>query len=128
MEEKENSKERYSDWKVPSGEGKRPGGPLKGLPELDQQGQLRDQFGEKISDTETQDQIYAAKHWESLQSRGNDKLVEGMRLAMQENIEKAVELGKIGLFVNKDGFDEKDKEKMSAYRQLAKRICYEIGE
>ena len=89
---------------------------------------MRDQFGEKISDTETQDQIYAAKHWESLQSRGNDKLVEGMRLAMQENIEKAVELGKIGLFVNKDGFDEKDKEKMSAYRQLAKRMGYEIGE
>jgi len=124
MEEQEGSKEKYADWKAPSGEVKMPRGPLKGLP----QSQSLDQLGEKISDAEVLDQTYAAKHWESIQNQGNQKFVEGKRSAMQEIIEGAAEEGKIGMFVNQQGFDEKDKAKMSAYRQLAKRMGYEIGE
>jgi hypothetical protein len=73
-----------------------------------------------IEITDDKDGEYSKKFWE----KGKP---EGLREAMIENIISATNTGFIGIFVSLDGYTENDKEKMSAYRVLAKEIGYEIG-
>lgn len=66
------------------------------------------------------DAEYARQFWE----RGQP---EGMREAMIRNIVDAATTGTKGIFAGSAGFDERDKQKMSAYRELAREMGYEIG-
>ncbi len=51
------------------------------------------------------------------------------RLIWKKSIHQGVERdGLIGVFVNLDGINEQDREKLSAYRQLARELGYEVGE
>jgi len=52
----------------------------------------------------------------------------GKREAIIDNIISASETGLIGCFVNSGGITDYDKERLSAYRILAKQMGYEIGE
>jgi len=67
------------------------------------------------------DTIYANRFW--------DRQPKGMKEVMIQELHKAAAdpRGKIGSFVNPSGMDERDKEKLSAYRQLGKELGYEIG-
>ena len=65
------------------------------------------------------DAEYSKRFWEGQP--------DGMREAMIENIKSAASSGTFSMFAIMEGFSEKDKEKMSAYRSLAKEIGYEIG-
>ena len=98
----------------------RPGGELYGRPSQDADGKWRNQYGEELSEEESRDLEYATRFWESQPS--------GMREAMRENIEIAAQAGSISSFVDPKGISEKDKEKLSAYRVLAKEMGYEVGQ
>jgi len=64
---------------------------------------------------------YAERFWQ--------RQPEGMREVMIENInEYALVSGLLTSFVNINGIDEKDREKLSAYRALARELGYEVGE
>lgn len=69
------------------------------------------------------DEEYARRFWE----RGRP---EGLREVMTDIVRKAAEQenGSIGSFVSPEGIDEKDREKLSAYRQLARSLGYEVGQ
>ena len=71
-------------------------------------------------DQEDRDQLYAAKFWENQP--------KGMREVMAANIETALKKGQFASFVSPNGLDEKDKAKLSAYRQLARDLGYEMGQ
>lgn len=112
---------------------KRPGGPLRqksvsteGVeydpfhpPKLFQKpdGTQKLRGGKKLD----KDEVYAARFWE--------EKPEELREVMIDNICQAAEKeGFIGSFVDPSGITEKDKEKLSAYRQLARELGYEVGE
>lgn len=66
------------------------------------------------------DKKYAKRFW--------DRQPPGMREVIEGNIRKGVaESGRIGCFVSPRGPDEKDREKLSAYRLLAEKMGYEVG-
>ena len=66
------------------------------------------------------DRVYAERFWA--------RSPEGMRAAYQASIESAARTGTLSIFVNMEGLDEKDKEKMSAFRLLARELGYEVGQ
>lgn len=66
------------------------------------------------------DHNYAQRFWA--------RVPEGMRAAYQTSIESAARTGTLAIFVNMEGLDEKDREKMSALRLLAKELGYEVGQ
>jgi hypothetical protein len=114
--------EEYADWKAPgiSPQQKRPGGELHTRPIQGVDGQWQDGYGETISESEAKDSEYASRFWQNNQS-------PGLREAMQDNIQSRAESGSFGIFVDSQGITESDKEKLSAYRQLAREMGYEIG-
>jgi len=66
------------------------------------------------------DKVYAERFWER-------NKVQGLKDAMVENIRHAAERGQFSIFVSPDGISEDDKEKLSAYRQIARELGYEMG-
>lgn len=93
----------------------RPGGELQGKPIQGLDGQWYDKFGEAIG----KDEVYSEQFW--------DHQPEGMREAMIENIESAAQKGSFSIFAGHNGIEDHDKEKMSAYRFLAKELGYVVG-
>ena len=74
--------------------------------------------GEKLD----KDEVYAERFW------GRDQ-PKGLKEVMVENIRKASEeSGVFTSFVDQNGINDKDREKLSAYRVLARETGYEIGE
>ena len=74
--------------------------------------------GEKLDKND----VYAERFW----SRDQPK---GLKEVMTENIRKATEeRGTFTSFVGENGISDTDKEKLSAYRVLARETGYEIGE
>jgi len=105
---------------------RRPGGKLQGKPIQGIDGQWYDKFGNKIPpQTErgpkNKDEEYSQRFWDRDQP-------DGLREVMIYNLESAVKRGTFSLFVDPKGITEKDKEKLSAYRLLAKETGFEIGE
>lgn len=67
------------------------------------------------------DENYAARFWQGK--------AEGLRDVITENIHQAArEEGFISSFVDPSGIAEKDREKLSACRQLARELGYEVGD
>lgn len=83
----------------------------------------------------SQDEIFAGRFWERQRDTGRSKeLIGKFRDRLKEQIKEMiqnspVEEGKqfIKIFVTREGITEEDKEKLSAYRLLAKEFGYEIG-
>lgn len=118
-------------------EKKRPGGEMVGNPKKDSDGQWYNKLGEKIS----QDEAYSDLFWERQKKLGNKpELIEKQKAAMAGIIKDCVKPGEtVGKFSHaieqvggmtqelEKGIPESDKEKLSAYRVLAKELGYEIG-
>lgn len=66
------------------------------------------------------DEVYAAKFWAR-------KHPPGLREAMIETIRADAQIGTTVIFVDKSGITEIDKEKLSARRELAKELGFEVG-
>jgi hypothetical protein len=67
------------------------------------------------------DKEYARRYW--------IRQPPGMREVMERNIKKsATEEGVIYHFVDPQGIKEDDKEKLSAFRILARQMGYDIGQ
>ncbi|MEK6952751.1 MAG: hypothetical protein AABX29_07085 [Nanoarchaeota archaeon] len=98
----------------------RPGGPLEGRPVSGIDGKWYDQFGREIK-FDPKDIKYSDLFWSRNQPRG-------IKEAMIDNIVSASEGGLFGCFVAANGITDYDKERLSAYRVLAKQMGYEIGE
>lgn len=69
---------------------------------------------------EERDAAYAARFWSNQP--------EGMREAMVTSIDSAASTGELGLFVDPGGITEKDRQRLSAYRALAKELGYDVGQ
>jgi hypothetical protein len=67
------------------------------------------------------DDVYAERFWEKHQYKG-------LKESMMGNIRNTLDKGYFGYFASDQGIDEQDKERLSAYRKLAKEIGYEIGQ
>ena len=123
-----------SDREKPPGYGdsKRPGGELKGKPIQGPDGQWRDAFGEKIeaptppASREAIDHEYSKRFWETRALKG-EKFQNDLRATMQSNVMSAADSGMLALAVDPAGITDHDREKLSAYRELAKTMGYEIG-
>src|SRR3989338_545484 len=116
---------------------KRPEGEMVGNPKKDSDGQWYNKFVEKIS----QDDAYSDLFWEKQKKLGNKpELIEKQKAVMAGIIKDAIKpgetVGKFGHAVEQvggmtqeleKGIPESDKEKLSAYRVLAKELGYEIG-
>tara|TARA_R110002020_G_C15742336_1_gene725234 strand:+ start:123 stop:395 length:273 start_codon:yes stop_codon:yes gene_type:complete len=72
----------------------------------------------------TNDKHYADKYFASFSS----KRVQGMLPVMRQVIRDSVARGWIGIFASMDGFEESDKNKMSAYRVLAASMGITVGQ
>lgn len=68
----------------------------------------------------TKDKKYSKKFWAKPHHLR-------FREAMMENIRVAEKTGKFSCFVSPKGFTEDDKEKLSAYRDSARKEGYEIS-
>jgi hypothetical protein len=69
------------------------------------------------------DDVYSERFW----SRPEHQ-IDGYTQAMMENIQKSADgTGNLGMYVPSTGPDEKSKEKMSAYRKMAKDMGYIVG-
>lgn len=75
---------------------------------------------ERITGTRAKDLIYAERFWE--------KQPPGMLEVMTENLRTTAKLGWFGYFVSPSGIGESDKARLSAYREHARGMGYEIGE
>lgn len=69
----------------------------------------------------TKDEVYADRFWRKTHP-------PGLREALIENIQKDAQAGTIGIFVSETGIAEEDREKLSAYRELARELGFEIGQ
>ena len=76
--------------------------------------------GGKPLEREEADRLYSERFWQ--------RQPKGVREAMIENIQKGAESGFIGSYVDPGGITDDDREKLSAYRNLAKELGYEVGE
>ncbi len=74
--------------------------------------------GREMSPDEA-DKMYAARFWEGKPP--------GLREAMTETIKKDAQTGRTSIFVDKRGITERDKEKLSARRELARELGFEVG-
>jgi len=74
----------------------------------------------RITGTRAKDLIYAERFWE--------KKPPGMLETLTENLKTAAKLGWFGFFVSPSGINESDKARLSAYREFARGMGYEIGE
>jgi len=50
-----------------------------------------------------------------------------MREVFQRAVERGAQTGQIGWFVDKTGITEDDRERLSALRQTAEELGYEVG-
>ncbi len=109
---------------------KRPGGELQGRNVQGPNGTWVDKFNEPLGAKESTDMEYAAKFWNRQDKNLSPKYAGQLRESMRGNIESAVngKRGSIGSFVDPTGVTEEDKEKLSAYRVLAKEMGYEVGD
>lgn len=104
---------------------KRPGGPIQGKPIQDFEGKWHNQSGEEIST----DAAYAQAYWNEQKIKGMpEKNIDQMRQSMRDTIEQQEEGGIVGIFVDKTGITDEFKRKLSAYREIAREMGYEIGE
>lgn len=116
----------------------RPGGPLVGQPAQGPDGNWYDQFGEattpppSIDSTNPNiqgdnqlalDKVYSDLFW----SGKSESLSTDLKKAMLESIEKAVAIGRFSLFTDPTSIGEKDRQTLSAYREIARENGYEIG-
>lgn len=98
----------------------RPGGPLYGQPVQSVDGVWYDQFGKPFESDRQRDLNYASRFWR--------RQPPGMKNTMEENIRQAEKAGTFNVFVDRSGITEYDKEKLSAYRELAQQMGYKIGQ
>ncbi len=75
-------------------------------------------IGGKEIDTDT---AYANRYW------AREKFPDEMREVFQRAIERDAPTGQTGLFVDKAGITETDKERLSALRKTAEELGYEVG-
>ncbi|MFA6047700.1 MAG: hypothetical protein WCV59_01160 [Parcubacteria group bacterium] len=57
-----------------------------------------------------------------------ENMIAGQREVMEKHIVESAQAGSISIFTSREVFDEEDKQKMSAFRTLAKKMGYEIGQ
>lgn len=82
---------------------------------------------------ESKDAVYAAQFWDQMSWDKGDVFATSMKEAMKTSIESAAKTigpdgnGQFSLFVTPEGMAEKDKQKISAYRELAKEMGFQIG-
>ena len=95
---------------------KQMGGELREKSVQGPDGQWYNKFGEKI----TTDEAYASMFWE--------KQPKGMRETMINIIRDSEREGMIAFLSAQEGITQDLKEKLSAYRLLAKELGYEVGE
>lgn len=97
-------------------------------PKRREDGKWRDRDGKEISDAVAQDQSYARRFWEGFLLRGRTEgVIPDTIEAMRVSITKAAERGQFGVLVDSHGITEKDKERISAYREVARTMGYQIG-
>lgn len=97
---------------------KRPGGLLAGKPTQGFDGKWYNQYGEPIEFDE-KDLKYSERFWSSQP--------KGMRETFMNNILNAANDGFLGIIISEKEFTEKDKERASAYRVLARQMGLEVG-
>lgn len=120
MPEKFSPGEEHANWQAPTTQpSKRPGGELHIRNIQQPDGTWKDGYGESLSPKDARDMAYAARFWE--------RQPDGMLQVAKENLAKATESGQFSMVISPNGPDESDKEKMSAYRQLAKELGYDFG-
>ena len=110
----------------------RPGGVSRSVerPSEQQDGSWANAAGEKF----TKDQAYAWEFWDSFWAQGKD--IEPHKEAMRESITKAAETidpstgeGELGILSGGGAeIDSYSKQKISAYRELAREMGYEVGQ
>lgn len=95
----------------------RPGGELYGRPVQGLDGHWYDKYGTPISE----DEEYSRRFWDKGQPKE-------MRSTMIGILESSIQNGHFSSFVDPSGITEYDKEKLSAYRILARELGYTIGQ
>ena len=96
----------------------RPGGPLVERPVQGADGNWY-HYGQMIPKKEAVDLDYAASFWKNQP--------EGMEQTMMSVIETTAQEGTFWQYVDQEKMTDKDKEKISAYRVLAKQMGYSLG-
>ena len=76
-------------------------------------------FAEYLEAVDYKDREYGSR-WVSQQPKGVKEVLEKV-------VRRAAPTGTISVFVNKEGFDENDKGKMSTLRIIADGMGYNIG-
>jgi hypothetical protein len=85
--------------------------------------------GNKIN---PQDSQYATAFWVRMKQKG-DAFVASMREAMKSPIESAIKTigpngeGQFAIFVTPEGMTDEERQKISAYREIAREMGYQIG-
>lgn len=97
----------------------RPGGPLVGKPIQGSDGRWYNQFKEEIK-FDPKNVKFSDLFWSRNQPTAK-------REAMMDNIISASGNGLLALIVDHGGITDMDKERLSAYRVLAKQMGYEVG-
>lgn len=110
--------------------GKRPEGEYYARPYQENDGQWYDGEGNKI----TQDQAYTIAWWHHQKSipknpERAEKFTETVEKTMKETIEKSSKGGTLHVFVDPKGLvTDYDKMHLSAFRELAREMGYEVGQ
>lgn len=112
---------------------KRPGGPLRQKP-ISVGGVDYDPFHPPkiFQNTDGTEEIIGGRKFdkdEEYADRFWARRAKGSREVMVEYVHKAAQKdGFISSFVDPSGITEKDREKLSAYRKLARELGYEVGD
>lgn len=106
---------------------------LTGIPCQDDNGHWW-YLGKPVSEDDVRDLTYAAKYWrkvahDHLRGDGVDKTLKAkIKVIVDEIKERAADSGQIGALINPTGLDDKDKQILSAFRVLADRLGYTVGQ
>ena len=106
---------------------------LTGIPCQDDNGDWW-YLGKVVSEDNIPDLTYSAKYWQAAASRlmegdGIEKALKlKIKVMVDEIINRAADNGQIGAFINPTGLDDKDKQILSAFRVLADRLGYTVGQ
>jgi len=84
-------------------------------------GQWFDAYGKKM----TKDEAYSSMFWSKY---ADSDLCTRMQDSMTEILKSSFDKGMFNLFVSKSGIEQEDKERISAFRILANKSGYNLGE
>ncbi|OHA47750.1 MAG: hypothetical protein A2806_01480 [Candidatus Terrybacteria bacterium RIFCSPHIGHO2_01_FULL_48_17] len=112
-------------------EPKTPGGPVRERP-IQQDGKWY-HFGEEVSEERAtalnRDHTYARQFWQRMQEEGlSPEQIRNYENALRGQIQNHAEQGLLLENVSAGELADKDKEKLSALRELASEMGYEVGQ